>query len=143
MEKHLAGRQPYEGPWGIVYGGNITPHDETGIGTWTDEEVKRALLAGVGKDGRRLILMPWYAYSALTPQDAEAVVHYLKNDLPGVENQIPAASLNPDFMVVLPAEEFSAPAQSPLTSPWALVIAGVLVVALVTFGMSLFRKRSG
>ena len=37
IDKYLAGRQPYEGPWGIVYGGNITPDDETGIGTWTNE----------------------------------------------------------------------------------------------------------
>lgn len=66
MDKYLAGKQPYEGPWGIVYGGNITPDKETGIGDWSDEEVKRALLSGTGKDGRRLILMPWYAYAALT-----------------------------------------------------------------------------
>lgn len=141
MERHLAGRQPYEGPWGIVYGGNITPHDETGIGTWTDEEVKRALLAGIGKDGRRLILMPWYAYSALTPEDADAVVYYLKNDLPAVDNQIPAASLNPDFMVVLPAQEFATPTQSPLTSPWILVAVAVFIVGAVSVGFWLFNKN--
>lgn len=143
MDKYLAGRQPYEGPWGIVYGGNITPHNETGIGTWTDEEVKRAIVAGVGKDGRRLILMPWFAYSALTPQDADAVVYFLKNDLPAVDNAIPAASLNPDFMVVLPAQESANPEQNGMTSPWVLVVAGVLVVALVSFVMSLFRRRNG
>lgn len=132
LEKYLAGRQPYEGPWGIVYGGNITPHVETGIGAWTDEEVKRALLAGIGKDGRRLILMPWYAYSALTPEDAEAVVYFLKHDLPAVENQIPAASLNPDFMVVLPAETSAQPASTNLTSPWILVAVAIFIIGIVS-----------
>ncbi|MBL8098433.1 MAG: hypothetical protein JNK81_04585 [Anaerolineales bacterium] len=141
MEKHLAGRQPYEGPWGIVYGGNITPHDETGIGTWTDEEVKRALLAGIGKDGRRLILMPWYAYSALTPEDTEAVVYYLKNDLPAVDNQIPAASLNPDFMVVLPAQTSPLPSQLRLTSPWILVAVAIFIVGIVSASFWLFNKN--
>ena len=30
----LGGGQPFEGPWGIVYGGNITPDEETGLGSW-------------------------------------------------------------------------------------------------------------
>lgn len=102
MDKYLAGKQPYEGPWGIVYGGNITPDEETGIGSWTDEEVKRALLSGIGRDGRRLILMPWYAYAAMTEEDADAVVYYLKNKLPAVHNEIPSASLNPDFVLMAP-----------------------------------------
>lgn len=141
FEKYLAGRQPYEGPWGIVYGGNITPHEETGIGTWTDEEIKRAIVAGIGKDGRRLILMPWYAYSALTVDDADAVVHFLKNDLPPVENAIPSASLNPDFNVVLPEEELSSSEQIQFTSPLVLIAVGILIVALVTFSMSLMNRR--
>jgi len=143
MDKYLAGRQPYEGPWGIVYGGNITPDEETGIGTWNEEELKRAILTGVNKDGRRLILMPWYAYSALSAEDAEAVVHYLKNDLPAVQNEIPAPSLNPDFMVVIPQEESSfADSGFSLTSPLVLVGAGVLVMVVVTFGMFLFKRKN-
>lgn len=141
LEQYLAGRQPYEGPWGIVYGGNITPHDETGIGTWTDEEVKRALLAGIGKDGRRLILMPWYAYSSLTAQDAEAVVHFLKNDLAPVENDVPAASLNPDFNVVMPSETSPTPEASSFNSPMLLIVVAVLIIGIVTFGMSLLNRR--
>lgn len=141
MEKYLAGRQPYEGPWGIVYGGNITPHTETGIGSWTNEEVKRAIVSGIGKDGRRLILMPWFAYSTLTANDADAVVHFLKNDLPPVENAIPSASLNPDFNVVLPEEELPSPETPQFTSPIVLIAVGILIVALVTFTMSFMNRR--
>lgn len=144
MDKYLAGRQPYEGPWGIVYGGNITPDDETGIGTWSEAELKRAILNGIGKDGRRLILMPWFGYSILSPEDAEAVVHYLKNDLPAVHNEIPAPSLNPDFMVIIPQEEASSFEQGglKLNSPLVLVGAGVVIMILVTFVMFLFKRKS-
>lgn len=143
MEKYLGGRQPYEGPWGIVYGGNITPDEETGIGTWTNEEIKRAVVTGISKDGRRLILMPWYAYSSLTAQDADAVAYFLKNELPAVNNQIPAPSLNPEFMVIMPQEETATRLNFDLNSPVILVVVGVLIVALVSLGMFMLRRRSG
>lgn len=140
MDKYLAGRQPYEGPWGIVYGGNITPDKETGIGEWNDAEIKQALLSGTARDGRRLILMPWYAYAALTTEDADAVVHFLKNDLAPVSNAIPAASLNEGFMVTAPPQTPSEAGSLDLNSPYALAAAGVLVIALVTLGMFLLRR---
>ncbi len=140
LDKYLAGRQPYEGPWGIVYGGNITPDKETGIGAWTDEEVKRAILSGVAKDGRRLILMPWYAYTNLTAEDADAVVYYLKNELPAVKNQIPAAALNEGFMVMAPeAQNQSSGGNEPL-SPILIVIVGVGIIILVSL-ISYYSKQ--
>jgi len=144
MDKYLAGRQPYEGPWGIVYGGNITPDEETGIGGWTDEEVKRALLSGIGKDGRRLILMPWYAYSNLTAEDADAVVYYLKNELPPINNQIPAASLNPEFNVTAPEAQVQAqtPGGNEPLSPILIIVTGIGVILLVSLVSYYFRKKS-
>lgn len=142
MEKYLAGRQPYEGPWGIVYGGNITPDSETGIGDWTEEEIKRSLVAGIGKDGRRLILMPWFAYSALTQEDADAVAYYLKNELPAVKNEVPAASLNPDFLVMAPKSE-STETKSTTSSPLMLVVISVLATLLIILIMIFFRRKDG
>jgi mono/diheme cytochrome c family protein len=143
MDKYLAGRQPYEGPWGIVYGGNITPHEETGIGTWTNEEVKRSIVSGIGQDGRRLILMPWFAYSALTAEDADAVVYYLKNVLPAVESEIPAAALNPDFNVMASGEPEQLPAESGTTSPLVLwVVAGGIVLLVTLIWLYARRKAS-
>ncbi len=135
MEKHLAGRQPYEGPWGIVYGGNITPDKETGIGNWTEEEIKRSLVAGIGKDGRRLILMPWYAYAGLTKEDADAVAYYLKNELPAVNNPIPAASLNPEFNVFVEQDQ----PQSAAIPAWLIGVVGAVVVIAVAW--ILLRKK--
>ena len=142
MDKYLAGRQPYEGPWGIVYGGNITPDDETGIGKWSEEEVQRAIITGVRQDGRRLILMPWVAYSALTAEDAEAVAYYLKNVLPAVKNEIPAPSLNEGFEEMAPAAQNQLPAGSRALSPVILVVVGVAIILLVSVGVAFLRRRS-
>jgi mono/diheme cytochrome c family protein len=142
MEKYLAGRQPYEGPWGIVYGGNITPDKETGLGTWTDEEMKRAILTGVRKDGRRLILMPWFDYSALTPEDADAVVYYLKKVLPAVNNQIPVASLNAGFEQMAPVEQNQLPAGSEALSPMILIVVGIGIILLVSLVAFVLRRKT-
>jgi mono/diheme cytochrome c family protein len=142
LDKYLAGRQPYEGPWGIVYGGNITPDEETGLGAWTDEEVKRAIISGVGRDGRRLILMPWFAYANLTAEDADAVVFYLKNALPAVKNQIPAAALNEGFIVMAPEAQNQSSAGNEAMSPVVIVAAGLAVILLVSFLASYFRRKA-
>ena len=98
FDQWLAGGQPWEGPWGIVYGGNITPHEETGIGTWTDEEIAIAIRAGIRPDGRRLILMPWQDYIVLTDEDTESIVAYLR-DIPAVDLEAPAPSIGEPFLV--------------------------------------------
>jgi len=133
MDKYLAGRQPYEGPWGVVYGGNITPDSETGIGDWTNEEIKRAFLTGVNKEGRRLILMPWFAYANLTAADADAIAYFLKNELPAVQNEIPEPSLNEGFEILV--SETSTESSSPFsfTSPYILGGLGLLLVFLVYY----------
>jgi mono/diheme cytochrome c family protein len=141
MEKYLAGGQPYEGPWGIVYGGNITPDPKTGIGDWTEEQIKSTMISGTRKDGRRLILMPWYAYQSLTPQDADAVAYYLKNGLTAVSNEVPAASLNPDFMVMAPeTETTNSQSAIPLTT-WLVI--GVLAILLGGFGIYYYSRKTG
>ena len=135
-DKYLAGRQPYEGPWGIVYGGNITPDNETGIGTWSEDEIIRAITTGVGRDGRRLILMPWFNYVTLKPEDAEAIAYYLKNVLPAVKNEIPAASLNEGFEEIIPAAQNQSGASDLMASPIILVVVGlgvILAVSLIAY----------
>jgi len=142
MDKYLGGGQPYEGPWGIVYGGNITPDKETGLGDWTEVEIKTALTTGVRKDGRRLILMPWFVYSNLTAEDADAVAYYLKNTLPAVHNQIPAASLKPDFTKLVPATQNQSSVGNGALSPIVLVLVGIGVILLVSLIVFFLRRKS-
>jgi mono/diheme cytochrome c family protein len=139
MDKYLAGGQPYEGPWGVVYGGNITPDNETGLGDWTEADMKRAIVSGVGKDGRRLILMPWYAYSGLNEQDAEAVTYYMKYVLPPVRNEIPAPSVVPDF-VVMSEEQTASPAGNDLPAIGIMAGVGLALILLAALYMR-FRNQ--
>lgn len=92
----LAGGQAYEGPWGIVYGGNITPH-ETGLDGWTAEDYERVLREGVRIDGRRLVLMPWEDYKGATEEDMAAVIAYLQSLTP-IDNEVPAPALEDLFV---------------------------------------------
>lgn len=76
---------------GIVFPSNLTGDDETGLGTWSEEEVLRAITTGIVKGGHeRLIVMPWPNYTALTQTDLTDIARFLKA-LPAVPNPIPEA----------------------------------------------------
>lgn len=80
------------GPWGISYAANLTP-DVTGIGTWTEEQFKKAVTEGKfkGLDGTRMLLppMPWFNFTQVPDQDIKAIFAYLKS-IPPVRNVVPA-----------------------------------------------------
>lgn len=80
------------GPWGVSFSANLTS-DESGIGTWSFEQFKKALTEGKykGLDGGRMLLppMPWPNYIKMDPADMEAVFKYLKSTKP-VKNVVPA-----------------------------------------------------
>jgi mono/diheme cytochrome c family protein len=74
---------------GTFYGPNLTPDRETGLGGWTDAEVKKAIANGIRPDGRELSgVMPWPALSQLTDEDMGALVAFLRS-LPPVHNKAP------------------------------------------------------
>jgi len=74
---------------GIVYPSNITPDDETGIGTWSDRQIADAIRAGIGRHGsRRIATMPWQGYARLSDDDVAAIVAYLRTIDP-VRRQVP------------------------------------------------------
>jgi len=74
---------------GIFVAPNLTPDNDTGLGTWTKDQITTAIQTGVRPDGRILApMMPWRAYAALTKSDAGAIVDYLKS-LPPVSHQVP------------------------------------------------------
>ena len=87
------------GPWGVSFAANLTP-DPSGIGTWTEEQFKRALKEGKfkGIEGSRMLLppMPWYNYTELKDEDASAIFAYLKSLKP-VRNVVPQP-IPPDQM---------------------------------------------
>jgi mono/diheme cytochrome c family protein len=69
---------------------NITPDPETGAGTWTDEQMARAIRDGIGHDGRVLFpAMPYPSFRAITDEDLASVVAYLRS-IPPISNEVPA-----------------------------------------------------
>lgn len=80
------------GPWGISFAGNLTP-DETGIGSWSEEQFKIAMTKGKfkGMDNARMLLppMPWFNYAEMKDEDIHAVFSYLKSIAP-VNNVVPS-----------------------------------------------------
>jgi len=80
------------GPWGTSFAANLTS-DESGIGTWTEDQFKRALKQGLykGLEGSRPLLppMPWQNFKNITDEDVHAMFMYLKSTKP-VVNVVPA-----------------------------------------------------
>jgi mono/diheme cytochrome c family protein len=74
---------------GIVFAPNLTPDRDTGIGRWTDDEIKSAVRTGLGRHGpERILVMPWQGYARITEDDAWAIVVYLRSIEP-VEHDVP------------------------------------------------------
>jgi len=78
---------------GRVFAPNITPDRETGAGTWTDDQLARAIREGVAHDGRALFpLMPYPDFRALSDEDLASIVVYLRS-LPPIRKQWPPTEL--------------------------------------------------
>jgi mono/diheme cytochrome c family protein len=74
---------------GTVVAPNLTPDPETGAGSWTDDQIARAIREGIKHDGRALFpLMPYQNYRNLSDEDLASVVVYLRS-VPAVQNPLP------------------------------------------------------
>jgi mono/diheme cytochrome c family protein len=90
MEKRFSGgSQVWDNETYTVRGSNITPDRETGIGAWTDDEIKRVMSNGVHRYGRPIApQMPFPFYRILTARDLDAIVAFLRS-VPPVRNAVP------------------------------------------------------
>lgn len=83
-----AGGLPLESPFGTIYGTNISPDKEHGIGHYTADDLYRALTQGEKPDGSKLYpAMPYTSYHLITREDSDALYAYLMSREP-----IPKAS---------------------------------------------------
>ena len=68
---------------GVVYPSNLTPDMETGLGSWTDWQIKQVIRTGIDKHGSQsLPVMPFPAYARISEEDADAMVAYLRSLAP-------------------------------------------------------------
>jgi mono/diheme cytochrome c family protein len=100
--KAFSGGLRFDEPPFDVTGSNITPDRETGIGGWSDAEIKNAIVRGKRRNGVQLAeIMPSAFYPILTEGDLNAVVAYLRS-LPPVKNKVP----DPVYKIALPHHVF-------------------------------------
>jgi len=89
-----AGMNPFPAPFGYEWtaiAANITSHPTEGLGAWTDDEIKRAIVYGISQDGRELLpFMGFSFYERISDEDLEAIVTYLRS-LPPSTAELPSA----------------------------------------------------
>lgn len=79
---------------GFIPAKNITPDMETGIGSWTDGEIFRAITAGISKDGSYLSPnMPYLAFRDADSLDIIAIIAYLRTVKP-IHNPVPERDID-------------------------------------------------
>jgi mono/diheme cytochrome c family protein len=79
------------GPWGVTFGANLTPDEQTGLGLWTEDLFIKTMRTGKHMGAGRDILppMPWFNYAKLSEDDLKAMFAYLRTLKP-VKNLVPA-----------------------------------------------------
>jgi mono/diheme cytochrome c family protein len=98
---------------GQVFAPNITPEPDTGSGTWSDDQLARALREGVGHDGRALFpFMPYVGLRNMSDEDVASVVVYLRS-LP------PIRKLRPPTRLIFPVKYLIRSTPQPLDAPVA------------------------
>ena len=107
---------------GALYGKNLTPDPETGIGRYSDEQIARMMRWSVRPDGRASVrlLMPFHNMSN---DDMIAIISFLRQQ-PPVRHEVPAneftllgkvvKSVAPTFK---PRDEINPPAVAPPADP--------------------------
>lgn len=77
-----------------VFGSNLTPDRDTGLGNWTPKQIFNSLREGKDDEGHLLCPpMPWPFYRYMTDQDTWAIAAYLKSIKP-VKNEVPEPTMD-------------------------------------------------
>ena len=87
--KHFSGGRSWDEPPFKVTAPNITQDKETGIGSWSNTDIRRLLRQGVKPDGTPIAtIMPTGFYGIITRRDMDAIVAYLRTLKP-IKNKVP------------------------------------------------------
>jgi mono/diheme cytochrome c family protein len=69
-----------DGEGAVVVSANITSDRESGLGSWSDDEIKTAIRRGQRKDGLELVrTMPFDWYAHISDPDLDAIIVYLRS----------------------------------------------------------------
>ena len=102
FDKALSGGLRFDEPPFDATASNITPDRATGIGAWSDAEIKRALQKGQKPNGIQMAeVMPSGFYEILTPRDLDGIVAHLRS-IPAVSNKVK----DPIYKMQIPHQVF-------------------------------------
>jgi hypothetical protein len=81
----FAGGQEFKLPSGIAYAANITPHQETGIGSWSKKQfivrfksyADSSIVPHKVQPNQVNTTMPWFSYAGMTEEDLGAIYEYI------------------------------------------------------------------
>jgi hypothetical protein len=94
-----------------LFAPNLTPDPETGVGTWTDDELGRAIREGVTREGRAMFpIMPYEDFRYMSDEDVASVVVYMRS-LPAVKHALP------ESVVFAPVKYLIRDVPRPITAP--------------------------
>jgi mono/diheme cytochrome c family protein len=100
--KDFAGGIDIKLPGGVILRpANITPDNETGIGSWTKEQFIKTFKTRSAPEtyntnvnpGEFQTIMPWWMYGRMTDEDLGAIYDYLRT-VPAVKNQVNRFEIN-------------------------------------------------
>jgi mono/diheme cytochrome c family protein len=102
---------PFDDLPGRVVASNLTPDPDTGAGTWTDDQLARAIREGIGHDGRTLFpMMPYEHYRHMSDEDLASIVVYIRSLTP-VRNPLPKTE------IIFPVRYLIRSVPEPITTP--------------------------
>lgn len=92
QSKRFAGGLEVPEEFGTWRSPNITQDKETGIGSWSDEQIIAAVREGKRPDGEQLYpMMPYLGYNIMSDDDARALVAFLRTIEP-IKNRVERAT---------------------------------------------------
>lgn len=101
MARAFAGGNPMELPpmfgTGTLHPSNITSDKATGIGSWSEADLIKAVKTATRPDGRPIqgpMQFYTHGWSQLTDEDAQALAAFVKS-IPPVANKVPASTFKP------------------------------------------------
>ena len=101
-EKAFSGGLSWDEPPFKVTAPNITSDKETGLGSWTDAQIKTLLRTGKRPNGVQIAeVMPTAFYGIITERDMNAIVAYLRTIKP-IANKVP----DPVYKMHIPHQAF-------------------------------------
>jgi mono/diheme cytochrome c family protein len=107
--RDFAGGFPVATPFGTIHSTNITPDEQTGIGTWSEDAFRRALHEGVDRGGGHLYpAFPYDHFTLVSDDDVNALYAF-------VMTREPVAARAPENTVPFPLS------LRPLLAGWKLL----------------------